>query len=195
MSTVTWPADLKRLSFSIKLEINQRSYASPYGGSEQVVDLLNDRWLISITMQPARRDAASQLESFINSLRGMTNTVALWHMARPTIAGTLSSATAQATAQGAAQILLNATTGQTLKAGDMIGIGGLLLQVADDCTSSGSVLTVPLVNRLRKAISAGAAVTLTKPTANFRLMTKGAAPQYLGGYAEGVSLDFAEVIA
>lgn len=194
MSLVTWPAGLSPASFTLSLSVNQRTHISPYGGSEQVVDLLNDRWLISLTLPARYRSEAAAVEAFLGSLRGMSNTVALWHMARPSISGTLTSATCQASSQGATQVILNATTGQTLKAGDMIGISGLLLQVASDCAASGSAITVPLVNRLRKAITAGASVTLTQPTASFRLMTKGASPQYLSGWADTVALDFAESI-
>lgn len=195
MSDLFWPGALLASSFRLVLSVNQRAFVSPGGGSEFVVDKLNDRWLASLSLPPSNNSNAGLTESFIGSMRGMGKTVALWHMGRPNIAGTLTSATAQAAIQGAAQIVLNATTGQTLKAGDMLGIGGLLLQTAADCTASAGAITVPLTNRLRKAITVGAAVTLTRPTADFRLITKGAAPLYQPGYAESISLEFAEAIA
>lgn len=193
MSSVTWPDRLIPTSFKLALSINQRSHSAPYGGSEQVVDLLNDRWTISMTLPENTQAAAAITESFINAMRGMTNTVDLWHFKRPVIAGTLSGATAQAASQGASQIILNASTGQTLKAGDMIGVGGLLLQVASDCVSVGSAITIPLVNRLRKTVAAGSAVITNKPTASFRLINK-VAPQYTLGYSESVSLEFVEKV-
>jgi hypothetical protein len=78
-----------------------------------------------------------------------------------------------------------------LKAGDMLGISGLLLQVASDVTV-GSGTSVPIVNRLRTAVSG--TVTLTKPTATFRLVGSPAV-QYVPGMSDAVSLDFAEVVA
>ena len=109
----------------------------------------------------------------------------------PTLqANTTTSASA---AEGASAININATTGLTLLTGDMIGVGGLLLMVAQDCTSSAGVITVPLTNRLRTALSSGAAVTTTQPTTNFRLLdTSGV--QNTRGWSPPVSFDFAEAI-
>ena len=50
MSSVTWPASLVPSAASLRLSTVQRVHASPFGGSEQVVDLLNDRWLLSLTL-------------------------------------------------------------------------------------------------------------------------------------------------
>lgn len=193
MSTITWPSTAIVRQASMRLATVQRVHASPFGGSEQAVDLLNDRWLLSLVLSArARFDNGAQIEAFIAALRGQTNTVNLWHFARPTVRGTLASATCGAAAQGAASITLTGTG--TLKAGDMLGIGGLLLQVAADVSISGSG-AVSIVNRLRTAISGGSAVTFTKPTAPFRLASPGAAVQYMPGMSDAVSLDFAEVVA
>jgi hypothetical protein len=190
MSSVTWPASLVPSAASLRLSTVQRVHASPFGGSEQVVDLLNDRWLLSLTLSArAGFDKGAQIEAFIAALRGQTNTVALWHFARPTVRGTLASATAASAAQGASAVVL--TGSGTLKAGDMLGISGLLLQVASDVTV-GSSTSVSIVNRLRSAVSG--AVTLTKA---HRHLPPGGLPavQYLPGMSDAVSLDFAEVVA
>lgn len=200
MSVITYPvATLPRVflprTFSGELVSNTRSFASPFGGSEQVADLLNDRWAFSLELAARNHDEAASIEAYVAALRGMSNTTALYHFGRPNPRGTLiGSPTAQTAAQGAASIVLNTTTGYTLKAGDMIGVSGLLLQVASDCTAAASAITVPLVNRLRTAITAGAAVTWDRPTAQFRLASR---PRvvYLGGYADAVAMDFVEAIA
>ena len=56
----------------------------------------------------------------------------------------------------------------------------------------GTSTSVSIVNRLRSAVSG--TVTLTRPTANFRL-TGSPAVSYVPGMSEPVSLDFAEVVA
>lgn len=181
-------------NFSLRLATVQRVHSSPLGGSEQAVDLLNDRWIASLELSPRTQDEAASLEAWIASMRGLTNTTSLYHFARPVPRGTLSGApTAQVAVQGAASIVLDATTGQTLKAGDLIGVSGLLLQASADCVAVAGAITVPLVNRLRKAITAGSVVTWSAPTAEFRLVSQPAV-QYVPGYAEGVSLDFVEAI-
>jgi hypothetical protein len=85
--------------------------------------------------------------------------------------------------------------GTTLLAGDLLGVGGLLLMVAADATANGSgVITVTLANRLRTAQSISAAVTWNQPTAPMRLL-QNSGVQYQPGFAGGISLDFAEAIA
>lgn len=155
--------------------------------------MLNDRWLVSIETANLNRAAAIAIEVFIAALRGQTNTVALYHFARPIVAGTIAGAKtlSASAAQGAASISITATG--TLVAGDMLGVSGLLLMVAQDCTSSAGVITVPLTNRLRKALSGGAAVTTTQPTANFRLLATNGVQHTPGRRALPVSFDFGEV--
>ncbi|MDO9357862.1 MAG: hypothetical protein Q7T70_02570 [Polaromonas sp.] len=183
--------------FSLSLDTTQRSFASPFGGSEQVVDLGSDRWKATLSASPRTYDEAAALEALIAGMRGMTNTLAIHHLLRKQPRGTLRGAasTVNNAAAGAASIVVQApVVGQTLLAGDMLGIGGLLLQVAADCVTNGvGNMTVPLVNRLRVAISNGTAVVWDRPTAPFRLASKPVV-QFAPGYAQGVTMDFVEAI-
>lgn len=197
MATIALPSTFRPETFSMRMVTNQVSFSAPFGGSEQVADRLNDRWSISLTLPRRGSDDQASIEAFLNAMRGMTNTCNLWHVQRRQPRGTMrGSPTCGAATTGASSVTLSsAGANSTLLAGDMIGIAGLLLQVAADATANGSgVMTVTLVNRLRTAITAGAAVTWDKPTAPFRLMSA-AGVSYQPGYAEGVSLDFAEAIA
>lgn len=195
MTLLALPSTFRAESFSMQLLTNERAFASPYGGSEQVIDMLNDRWSITMTLPRGTQEDAARNEAFVNALRGMSNTCLLWHMKRRIPLGTMRGApTAQAAAAGAGGLVINTTAGATLVAGDMIGVAGLLCQVFEDATANGAgVMAVNLANRLRTAVGAGAAVTWDKPTAPFR---KVSAPgfQYFTGYAEGASIDFVEAI-
>jgi hypothetical protein len=179
------------------MAVTQRVSASPFGGSEEAVDLLNDRWLMSCEL-PARRLAnGAWLEAFIGSLRGQSNTTPLYHFARPAPLGTIRGTLLlnAAAAQGAGSIVIKncAPTTGTFKQGDMLGVGGLLLMVAADCTAVAGVITVPITNRLRVAQAINAAVTWDKPTFNARLLdTSGV--QYRSAVTEPVSFDFGEAI-
>lgn len=197
MTTIAFPTGVAPDTFALRLSATQRVHASPFGGSEQVVDLLNDRWMISMSLPKRTRAQAAAIEAFINAMRGMTNTVNLYHFGRKTPQGTMvGSPTCNAASQGAASVTLaSAGASATLLAGDMIGVSGQLLQVAADATANGSgVITVTLVNRLRAAITGGSAVTWDRPTVPFRLVSSPAV-LHVPGYAESVSLDFAEVIS
>lgn len=194
MSLVSLPSGLFVADFSLRLNSVSAAFSSPFGGSEQVVDLLSDRWVATLSIVPTATADSGAIEAFIAAMRGGVNHVELYHFARQRPLGTLTgSVTAQTTAKGASSIVLNATTGQTLKAGDLFGVDGLLLQAAADCTAVSSAITVPIVNRLRRAITAGEAVTLVKPKVPMR-MIGGGGITHRTGYAEGVTLDFVEKV-
>lgn len=197
MSTITVPTQFAPRACTFTLNVNQRVNAAPFGGSEQAIDLLNDRWLCSVELAPQYNANAAYIEAFIAALRGQTNTCALWHFTRPaprgTVRGTLTLGSSAA--QGAASLTISgcSPTNGTLLAGDMLGVGGLLLMVAADATASGGSITVTLANRLRTAQSSGAAVTWNKPTTPFRLLATSGV-QYTPGVASPVSFDFGEKI-
>jgi len=196
MATIALPSTFRPETFSMRMATNQVSFSAPFGGSEQVADRLNDRWMATVSIPRRGSDTQASVEAFVNAMRGMTNTCNLWHMQRPVPRGTMRGAPVTGvTAQGASQIVIATAVGETLLAGDMIGIDGMLFMAASDCVSNGlGQMTVPLVNRVRRAYTSGLPVVWNKPTAPFRLMTN-ASVLYQPGYAEGVSLDFAEAIA
>lgn len=196
MTVIALPNTFRPESFSMRMETNERAFASPYGGSEQVLDMGNDRWMISLTLPRGPQEHAARNEAFLNALRGQTNTCNLWHMRQRAPLGTMRGApTAQAASSGAQQLSINTTAGATLLMGDMIGVNSLLLQAAEDTTANGSgVLVLKIANRLRVNIPAGAAVTWDRPTAPFRKVSK-ASVQYFPGYAESVPIDFVEAIS
>ncbi len=179
----------------MRLETNERAFASPYGGSEQVLDMGNDRWSASVILPAGPPEIAMRNGAFINALRGQTNICYLWHLAQPVPLGTMrGTPTAQAAAIGSQSLVLNSVAGATLLAGDMIGVSGLLLQVAEDATANGAgVMVVKVVNKLRLAVANGSAVTWNRPTAPFRKVSKPSF-QHFFGYADGVSIDFIEAI-
>lgn len=191
---ITLPTVFRPRSCSLKMSVNQRVAASPFGGSEQAIDLMNDRWLMSVEVHVAKSDSAA-IEAFIGAIRGQTQTVALWHFARPYIAGTLTVTSGSLTAsgsQGSNQLVMSATglTG-TILAGDMIGVGGLLFMAAADATASDNSITVPITNRVRVSVSGS--VTLIKPTTLFRLLNTSDVA-YIPGQTNPVTFDFGEVI-
>jgi hypothetical protein len=178
---------------------NQRVTASPFGGSEQVVDMLNDRWMMTLEVGSRDPNVAASIEAFINSMRGQVNTAQLHHYARPTPIGTLrGTLTLAATALiGASTLSVTGGAGQaakTLLAGDMLGVGGLLMMVSDDCTANGSgVISVPITNRVRVQQTSGASVTWDKPKAKFRLLDSSGVG-YRMYASDDITFDFGEAI-
>ena len=198
MSTITRPAQFIPRACTLMLATNQRVSASPFGGSEQAVDMLNDRWMMSVDLPPSSHANAAWLEAFIGAMRGQTNVVALYHFARSQPRGTARGTMLinGAVAQGAASIAIDGispSTG-TLLAGDMLGVSGQLFMVAADVTAAGGAATVSIVNRVRVAIADNAAVTWDRPTVLFRLVSSPSVA-FAPGLATPTGLDFAEAIA
>jgi hypothetical protein len=198
MSLIALPAGFCPNAFTLRQQTNQRAFGSPFGGSEQVIDMLNDRWLISLTLPNRKFADAAAVEAFIASLRGMTNTVALYHWVRKVPRGTMRGAPVVATGlplfAGDSNINVSTTAGATLLAGDMIGCGGQLFQVQSDVAADGSGnMNVLVVNRSRVSVAAGGLIVWDRPAAPFRLASPSAV-QYIPGYAPEVSFDFVEAI-
>ena len=193
--TIALPPGFRPATFALRQSVVQRVSASPFGGSEQILDLLQDRWMASLALSPCRPALAASREAFINAMRGQTQVCYLHHFARPRPRGTMRGApTAQAAGVSWDSLLINTVPGASLLPGDMIGVSGLLLQARAQAVAGGDgVLQVPLVNRLRKAIPAGQAVVWDRPAAPFRLLAAPAV-QYGSGFADSLSLDFAEAV-
>ncbi len=196
MSTIALPDFLEDpTSFSLQLETNQRVDASPFGGSEQVIDLLNDRWSASTSIPPRTHGDAADVEAWIASMRGKTNVVNMYHLQRPEPRGNMRGTPVTPGCAPRVRVLtVVGDPGFTLRAGDMIGAAGLLLMVERDCKADGSgTCVVPLVNRVRRTIPLGSAVIWDRPTAPFRLISTSPV-QYVGGYSPEISFDFVEAI-
>jgi hypothetical protein len=198
MSTISLPSSFDPQSCQLTLRANQRVNASPFGGSEQAVDMLNDRWVMDVDLPESTQDAGAAIEAFIAAMRGQTNVVALYHFARSVPRGTARGTILLngAVSQGASSIVVDGispSTG-TILAGDVLGVGGQLLMAAADATASGGGATITLVNRVRTALSDNAAVTWNAPTALFRMLST-TGVSYFRARATGPSFTFGEYIA
>ena len=108
MADFNWPTALEPTSFEASLVPNVRQLSSPLSGAGQVLDLVGERWRFTVGLPQSARSDSGALEAYLNKLKGGANRALLWHMARPTIGGSLvSTATLNgAHAQGAASLLL-----------------------------------------------------------------------------------------
>ena len=201
MTVLTWPATLLPSKIRLDQYVSQRVNAAPFGGSEQAVDLLNDRWLCAMELPRKSYAQAAAIEGFLGNFRGQTNTVGIWLMARPVPVGTISTVpstfTVSNASQGASTLVLTGGAGQssrTLLTGDLFSVGSLLFMSGADCTANGSgVLTVPITTRLRSAISGSPFAVLSSPMAFFRLLSSSGLA-YVAASSEPVSLVFGEAI-
>lgn len=195
MANIAWPDQAIPSEFSLTRYTKVLRNKSMFGHTGQNIDLLNDRWLASVSLATKSKEDAGVIESFVNNFRSGANTVQIYHFSRPEISGRLSTPTLYSNITlGSESINIAAQAGDSLKAGDMLGIAGLLLQVAFDCQAAGGVLTATLTHRVRKSVSSGTAVQIEKPTGKFRLIGKGSSSYGPGGIIIASTYEFAEVI-
>jgi len=197
MSAIALPSAFRPASCQLRMYTNQRVFASPFGGSEQSTDMLQERWLMDIELPESTPAQGAQIEAYLAAMRGQVNNSELYHFARSAPLGTARGTMllSSAVSQGASSIAIDGispSTG-TLLAGDLLGVGGQLLQVAADVTASGGAATVSLVNRVRAALADNAAVQWSAPTAPFRLLSHSGVT-YFRARSSGVTLAYGEVI-
>lgn len=176
MTTYSWPSDYYPETFELKLAPNARVIRPMFDGRPQSIEFVGARWRANLTLPPDFIDDRAEIEAFFNRIRGPAHRVSLWHLARPAPLGTLQSNTQlnAAASQFATSISIDATTGLTLLAGDMVGVAladstTQLVQVATAATASAGSMTVEVTPPLRWSALDNAVVTLVKPPATFML--------------------------
>lgn len=197
MATHDFPEALQpqRLEWrSVKAAAQHRS---PFNGAVESVEFPGERWAVSLSMPTwnARNAKAAQAEAFFARLAGGMERLRLWHVLRPEPLGSMRGTPVLAGSVARGALELQITTPGSLRAGDLFKIGNQLFQCFADCSSSGGTLTVPLVQRVRAALTAGAAVAWDRPTALFVLPATTAAAGYSPGMASPVAVDLEEVFA
>lgn len=199
MATITYPTSgdhwlPKR--FAPELRTNVLVSPSPLSGSVDTLELPGARWVFGLDYDPAYFEEQAEREALWTEMGAQANRMALYHFARPVPRGTMrGSPTLSATAAaGATSLSISTTSGNTLLKGDMLGVGGQLVQVVADATAAAGVLTVSIRPALRAQVASGQPVTWDKPTSLFIPSGPVAIP-YNGSMGEGFSVEMVEAWA
>ena len=199
MTTYAWPTTpgWQASRFEMRVAPNVYTFTAPYSKTTQTVDFLGERWSVSMDL-PANTDnvLGAAREAFFDRLRGQVNLISLWNLRLPVPQGTIScSPTVSGTvAQLANTMNVQASAGQTLRAGDHLGVGGQLVRVMADITADGSGLFtgVEFLPRSRAGFTSGAAITLNRPTANFMLTADGVPVSWRNGLFDASTFQLIE---
>lgn len=141
---------------------------SPLDGQTQTAEVLGARWVCTVTYTAANNGDRAQFEGLFAALRAQVNRLSMGHPLRRLPRGTMrgSPTTSGSTSALSNTVNIAATTGQTLLAGDMIGIGTQLFMVTANAVSVAGVMTgVNISAPVRTAITAGTAVVWDWPRA------------------------------
>jgi hypothetical protein len=201
MTTYTYPntADFAPQGFTWGVRSNDREFVSQLSGSVQTVSLPGTRWAALLSFNNQARDVRPAVEAFFAKCR-REHRIALWNLSRPVPRGSINLTgvtLGAAAAQFANQLTLaGCGAAATIKAGDMLGLPGQLLMAAADATADGSGnMTVLLTHELRAAHLSGAAVTLTRPTAEFKQQSPDTDFPFAGTHYPGMTVELVEVFA
>ena len=196
MSVFAYPDSLTP---SISAWIIQKSavqFRSPFAGSVESVIFSGEFWRVSVTVPQSRLKNAGEAEAFFGRLAGGAERVLVPYWPRLQPRGTLRGSLTLSTAAVRGDLTLSiggAAVAATLKAGDMIGCGSQLFQCFQDCVTSGTIITVPLVNRVRGALAVGTVVTWNRPTVTCCLPSPSSSRSYEPGAAGSLAADLEEV--
>lgn len=177
MATISYPLtrDCAPDTIEIGIRVKVLIAESTFTGDIESRELIGaDRWVATLRYPAHTRAQRAVLEAFWASVRGQVNRVALWPYHRPQIAGTLAGTLtlgATAAADDLSLTISGGTNGQTVKAGDYLGAGSQLFVATADATVSGGSITVSVAPRVRTQIASGQAVTTSRPTTTFMLMS------------------------
>lgn len=191
--------DFAPQGFTWGVRSNDREFVSQMSGSVQTVGMPGTRWSAMLNFNNQSRESRPAVEAFFAKCR-REHRIAMWNLSRPEPRGsinrtgvTLGSAAAQFSTQ---LVLAGCGANATIKAGDMLGVPGQLFMVADDATADGSgVMTVQLTHEVRAAQLSGAAVTLVRPTADFKLVSRDTDFPYAGTHYPAMAVELVEVFA
>lgn len=175
MPILTFPSLSRRLTqLDWSLVSNTQTFQSPLSGSVQTLEMPGARWRAAFTLSALEDVDSAALRAFLVQLRGQSGRFYLYNFARSAPAGV---AVGTPIVSGAGQTgttlvtsgWLNSITG-ILKAGDYFGVNGELKMVVADTNSNGAgVATITFEPPLRSSPANSAAITVSKPTAVFKL--------------------------
>lgn len=208
MSTYTWPTSGSAFALAGMTwyqSHNVRSATSVLSRAVQTTSLPGMTWGVALDFPAQTYDERAQLEGFLSRLSGGEHRLALWDVARPLRRGTCNLAgvtVSQAAVQFAGALMLSGCgASTTMLAGSRLAVatstGAQLMQVCADAIANASgVMVVEVRDKLRGAVTAGAAVTLDKPTALFVLAEpRFGVPRGGANLAPAFSVELVEVFA
>lgn len=196
-----WPAVFSETaSFEMRVIPNTWVFTSQFTNSVQTRITPGERWRAMVGIVPGvSLQKGAAIEAFFDRLQGPTNRIRLWNLRRPRPLGTISGVPTlvSAIAVGSGTASIQVVAGETLLAGDHIGLPNgqnvrIMVDTVADAGGSG-VMAIEFLPRARTAMPSGS-ITLIKPTVNFMLQSDGVPIVWAGAIYQNTAIDLIEAI-
>ena len=176
MPTLDFPTTIRPASVRWRQRANTQVHESQLSRVATTYELPGSLWAVTLAFSDWRRSELADLEAFVAMLRGRAGRFRLWNHARETPRG-IGTGTPLVAGASQTGTTLNTrgwtpnTAGILLK-GDYIGVNGELKMVVADANADASgAAALTFEPPLRASPADLAAITVTRPTAVFRLDT------------------------
>ncbi|KKY52721.1 hypothetical protein ACDH60_24125 [Pseudomonas ficuserectae] len=168
---LTWPASLRPSEMSWGIVNNSRAFTSSLSNAQQIVGYPGAYWQCTLTFGLLTRAQERELSSFLGRLDGMFGTFNLPDFTRYRKVSIGALSVVSGFAQARSMIIAGApASSPVFSAGDYITIAGEMFEVTDPASSNAQgQVTVLLNKRIRKTLTAGAAVEYMNPYSEMRM--------------------------
>lgn len=197
MSTIVFPTDgsvqIARYSEGLEFDVQ---ISTSRAGRVSTRTLPGARWRAkcAISLVAKTGDVGRGLaEAIVAKLRGGGNDLALYNPVHTNV-GTLTATTVRTAAStGARSVVLNATTGQTVKPGDRLGFPSQRVMVVESATSFSGQVSVIFEPELQVPLAIGDAVVTVKPVTRYIPTEPLVWFDFEAALAQPISLDLVEI--
>ncbi|AZD86504.1 hypothetical protein C4K14_3680 [Pseudomonas chlororaphis subsp. aureofaciens] len=168
---LTWPASLRPSEMTWGIVNNSRAFTSTLSNAQQIVGYPGAYWQCTLSFGLLERWHERELSAFLGRLDGMFGTFNLPAFTRTRVDNVGSLVVVTGNAQARSMLISGATPSTPIFAmGDYITVAGEMFEVTDTVSSNAQgQATVPLNKRIRKALTAGAAIEYRNPYSEMRM--------------------------
>ena len=168
---LTWPASLFPSEMTWGIVNNSRAFTSTLSNAQQIIGYPGAYWQCTLTFGLLTRAQERELSSFLGKLDGMFGTFNMPAFTRRRTLSIGSLTIVSGNAQARSMVLAGAAPSSAIfSSGDYITVAGEMFEVTDPAASSAQgQVTVMLNKRIRKTLTAGAAVEYLNPYSEMRM--------------------------
>ncbi|WP_440064394.1 hypothetical protein ACTAB2_02080 [Pseudomonas syringae] len=168
---LTWPASLRPSEMSWGIVNNSRAFTSSLSNAQQIVGYPGAYWQCTLTFGLLTRAQERELSSFLGRLDGMFGTFNLPDFTRYRKVSVGALSVVSGFSQARSMIIAGApASSPVFSTGDYITIAGEMFEVTDPVSSNAQGQATVLLNkRIRKTLTAGAAVEYLNPYSEMRM--------------------------